>query len=114
MQSEDVERMIREHCNMIELCDANGQPVVPQEIHISDVSAFRGVEPSSRFPSLSTEGKPVPLEFCRQRGDRQPNVRLRAHVRLRFAEKVQGPLLLGAGRYLGMGFCKPWTEGKRK
>jgi len=29
------------------------------------------------------------------------------HVRLRFAERVQGPLLLGAGRYRGLGLLRP-------
>lgn len=33
--------------------------------------------------------------------------RVLTHARLRFAEKVAGPLLLGAGRYLGLGLMKP-------
>ena len=32
------------------------------------------------------------------------------HVRLRFAEPVVGPILLGAGRFLGYGLCKPIRE----
>lgn len=34
------------------------------------------------------------------------------HVWLRFAEPVVGPILLGAGRYLGYGLCKPLRESR--
>jgi CRISPR-associated protein Csb2 len=33
--------------------------------------------------------------------------RIRRHVVLRFAEKVRGPVLIGAGRYQGLGLCLP-------
>lgn len=33
--------------------------------------------------------------------------RVRVHADLRFAEPVRGPLLLGAGRYFGLGLCLP-------
>jgi CRISPR-associated protein Csb2 len=39
--------------------------------------------------------------------------RPQVHVWLRFAAPVVGPMLLGAGRYLGYGLCKPWTDGRR-
>lgn len=45
------------------------------------------------------------------KGTRAP--RLQMHVWLRFAEPVVGPVLLGAGRFLGYGLCKPWTENAR-
>ncbi len=32
------------------------------------------------------------------------------HVWLRFSEAVVGPVILGAGRYLGYGLCMPWSE----
>jgi CRISPR-associated protein Csb2 len=44
------------------------------------------------------------------RGTNAP--RPQVHVWLQFPEPVIGPVLLGAGRYLGYGFCKPW-EPKR-
>ena len=37
--------------------------------------------------------------------------RPQVHVWLTFAEPVVGPVLLGAGRYLGYGLCKPWNGG---
>ena len=39
--------------------------------------------------------------------------RPQVHVWLRFAAPVVGPMLLGVGRYLGYGFCKPWTDDRR-
>ncbi len=51
------------------------------------------------FPSYPAKGSNGP----------RPQV----HVWLQFAEPVVGPVLLGAGRYLGYGLCKPWKEGRR-
>lgn len=39
--------------------------------------------------------------------------RPQVHVWLRFSQPVVGPVLLGAGRYLGYGLCKPWMERPR-
>ncbi|MBF6571541.1 MAG: type I-U CRISPR-associated protein Cas5/Cas6 [Candidatus Binataceae bacterium] len=36
--------------------------------------------------------------------------RPRRHVILRFAEPVEGPIILGAGRFHGFGFCLPLTQ----
>lgn len=37
--------------------------------------------------------------------------RVRVHADIRFAARVRGPLLLGAGRYFGLGLCLP-AEGR--
>ena len=37
--------------------------------------------------------------------------RQQIHAWLRFDQDVEGPLLLGAGRYRGYGLCKPWNGG---
>ncbi len=39
--------------------------------------------------------------------------RLQIHVHLRFAGKVRGPVLLGAGRFLGYGLCKPIKPNRK-
>ncbi|MCI0538244.1 MAG: type I-U CRISPR-associated protein Csb2 [Verrucomicrobiales bacterium] len=39
--------------------------------------------------------------------------RQQVHAWLRFEVPVEGPLLLGAGRYRGYGLCRPWTEHSR-
>jgi CRISPR-associated protein Csb2 len=36
--------------------------------------------------------------------------RVKVHADIRFAERVRGPLLLGAGRYFGLGLCLPVDE----
>jgi len=43
---------------------------------------------------------------------RRPNAtrRVCVHVELRFAQEVEGPVLLGAGRYVGLGLCRPVRE----
>jgi len=38
-------------------------------------------------------------------------LRPQLHLYLRFAEPVVGPMLVGAGRFLGYGLCKPLWEG---
>lgn len=45
------------------------------------------------------------------KGTRAPRVQV--HVWLRFAEPVVGPILLGAGRFLGYGLCKPCKESQK-
>ena len=45
------------------------------------------------------------------KGTRAPRVQV--HVWLRFAEPVIGPVLLGAGRFLGYGLCKPCKENQQ-
>lgn len=104
MSSPDVIKMIQEQIQMVGLQDEHGEPLVPKGISVVPASPVLGVPPSSQFPSLSTAGKPLPP---RARG------RLRAHVTLEFDREVQGPLILGAGRYLGMGFFRPVQVHKK-
>jgi CRISPR-associated protein Csb2 len=72
-----------------ELCELINLPK-PIETRLGPVSAFYGApkasgyEPAERFTN-----------------------RLRAHVVIRFAEPVEGPVLIGAGRYVGFGLCRP-------
>jgi CRISPR-associated protein Csb2 len=40
--------------------------------------------------------------------------RFQVHVWLRFGQPVRGPVLIGAGRYLGYGLCKPWETSQGK
>lgn len=48
---------------------------------------------------------PFPLDTMKMQ-------RVLVHARLVFREPVRGPLLLGAGRYQGMGLCLPTDEGE--
>jgi CRISPR-associated protein Csb2 len=38
--------------------------------------------------------------------------RARVHAEIEFPEKVRGPVLLGSGRYFGLGLCLPVADSK--
>jgi CRISPR-associated protein Csb2 len=73
-----------------ELCERVGLPR-PNEVRLGSVSAFNGVPKASEFIP--------PEKFA---------TRLRSHVWLRFDTPVHGPVLIGAGQFVGFGFCRPW------
>ncbi len=69
----------------------------PESIDIRPISRFEGVGHARRdFP-------PLPERFGK-------SVRSHVHATIMFSEPIRGPLLLGAGRYLGYGFCRPLPE----
>jgi CRISPR-associated protein Csb2 len=77
-------------------CEHVGLPH-PVEVLAEHHSPLFGVEPSSRFVTQrATPGG--------------PKARLFTHVTLTFAEPVRGPVLLGAGRYFGLGLLRPLQE----
>jgi CRISPR-associated protein Csb2 len=82
-------------------CERAGLPL-PAQIDIDKTSWHRGAPRSKPghggFPLLPA--KPGEAE------------RMQVHVWLRFAESVEGPVLIGAGRYRGYGFCKPWMPNQ--
>ncbi len=95
-----------------ESCEAIGLPR-PKHVRVAPTSIVQGVPQSYVFPSLSTRGKPVWVQY---RGGkhvvprRLPDgsaVRMRYHVVMEFEQPVAGPVILGAGRYYGMGLCVP-------
>lgn len=81
-------------CRMVGLPD-------PAEVEISTTPILTGTEPARRHPAL-VSGK----------GDRAVR-RLLLHCAIRFPEDVEGPVVLGAGRYLGVGLLRPLWEGSR-
>jgi len=64
-----------------------------------------GPVPPGRTATLGTGFPPLPL-----RGTNAP--RPQVHVHLRFDRPVVGPVLLGAGRFLGYGLLKPVSEAR--
>jgi CRISPR-associated protein Csb2 len=71
----------------------------PAEAAADRHSPLHGVEPSFRF-------------VVRRPGPRQAP-RLFTHATLTFADAVRGPLLLGAGRYFGLGLLRPLQEERQ-
>ena len=82
-------------------CERIGLPR-PVEIDIDKTSWHRGA------PRAKPGSDGYPLMPQRPGG---PN-RRQVHAWLRFAEPVQGPIPLGAGRYRGYGLCKPWRKAE--
>jgi len=64
----------------------------PAAIALSRYSTLEGVPPSARF---------------RVRRQVQEPQRPYTHVMLQFAESVRGPLVIGAGKYFGLGLLRP-------
>lgn len=81
-----------------EACVRIGLPA-PTAVEISRDPLLPGAQPVRAFqPWPSRPGRPQ---------------RARVHAMLEFSEPVRGPVLLGAGRYHGLGLCLPIGEGRR-
>jgi CRISPR-associated protein Csb2 len=71
----------------------------PEEIDLHYNSWHLGVPRAPAFPpSPSKDGKPQ---------------RYHSHVRVRFGEEVEGPIVAGAGRYYGYGLFRPLWEDEQ-
>jgi CRISPR-associated protein Csb2 len=91
----DIEAIIRKGCERI------GLPV-PQTSETVQAAPFRGVPPSAHFQP--------------PRSGKQPRLPW-VHVVIEFDRPVRGPIILGAGRYLGFGLCRrfpPRRERRRE
>ena len=79
-------------------CERIGLPK-PLEIDVTRHSGLTGVPSASGFVApASRPGRPG---------------RFHVHASLKFADPVEGPLLLGAGRYRGYGLCLPISQTSR-
>jgi CRISPR-associated protein Csb2 len=76
-------------------CERIGLPR-PISVEVSLAPLLPGAQPVREF--LPWPAKPGRL------------VRVRVHAEIRFAEPVHGPVLLGAGRFFGLGLCLPMSE----
>jgi CRISPR-associated protein Csb2 len=82
--------VIAESCRRIDL------PSPPEKIQTTDVSPISGV--------------PQPEEFNYDEAHFDSN-KLKKHLVLEFSNPVEGPLMLGAGRYFGSGLMTPVSDG---
>lgn len=80
-------------------CEAIGLPA-PQWVVVTPRSIYDAAPPARAF-----------MPFPRKEGALR---RVCVHAELAFAEPVAGPLLLGAGRYFGLGLCRPAEEWERR
>ncbi|MCA9189140.1 MAG: type I-U CRISPR-associated protein Csb2 [Pirellulaceae bacterium] len=78
--------------------------------HRGSLRAFMKRRPlrgqSSSTVAEASLGDGFPFYPSKQNNSPRPQV----HVWLEFSEPVLGPVLIGAGRYLGYGLCLPWKE----
>lgn len=81
--------------SIADACEHIGLPR-PVYVEVSFAPLLSGAQHVHEFP-------PWP-----GRGDRPSRVRV--HADIRFDRPVSGPVILGAGRYLGMGLCLPVSE----
>jgi CRISPR-associated protein Csb2 len=79
-------------------CQRIGLPP-PVSVEFGPVSPFRGVPPSAHFKLV--------------RKDRRSQLP-RLHVVIEYDRPVRGPIILGAGRYLGLGLCRRLDHGDRE
>lgn len=110
----EVARIVRTACERVGLPD-------PIEIEFGTTSWHRG-SPRSIVKRRPLRGHSSRKDQTGSFGDGFPNYSMKGsngpkpqfHVFLRFAEPVIGPILLGAGRFMGYGLCKPLWEGRRQ
>ena len=95
-QDQEIAAQIRTACRNIGLPE-------PDDVVTGKHSAFEGAPsawPSGRSPKWMHWQLPVSLRSRRL-----------THAVIRFREPVAGPLLLGAGRFVGLGLCRPLQRG---
>src|SRR5262249_52891191 len=78
---------------IVRACERIGLPQ-PRAVSLA-APCFRGSETAERF---------------RRRDRRGLLPRVRVHALVDFGKPVRGPVLLGAGRYVGLGLCRPLDE----
>lgn len=72
----------------------------PKEIHVSLDALLAGSRPVAHFTAFRQKGR-----------DGRPIRRQLVHASVTFEHSVRGPLLLGAGRFLGLGLMRPaWMD----
>ena len=92
-KGQDKARLERQ--NVAEQCVRIGLPP-PVAVALGPVSMLEGAPPAREFPRL------------RRRSDRGGNGEWQhTHATIIFAEPVQGPVIIGSGRYRGYGLCRP-------
>jgi CRISPR-associated protein Csb2 len=107
----EVRQIVRDACSRIKLPE-------PDQIDIRTTCWHMG-SPRAVGKRRPLRGQPAPdghadaalgdgFPAFPSKGTNAP--RPQVHVRLRFPHPVIGPVILGAGRYLGYGLCKPWEQ----
>ena len=78
----------------------------PAQLELMAQSAIEGATPTLD-DGMSFGAKPWSFPARRDGSAHPLNARLKMNVRLTFSEPVAGPVLIGAGRFSGLGLCLP-------
>ncbi len=89
---ERAEQAVRRACENVGLPE-------PAEVEVSLQPFVRGARPAADFPAFRQRGR-----------DGTPVARRLVHAAITFHDLVQGPLVLGAGRFLGLGLMRPLSD----
>jgi CRISPR-associated protein Csb2 len=100
-REEEIEGLIRRACANIRL-----PPPEPKRISAGKHSAIEGAP--SAYPSGGTP------RWTRWRLPESLASRQLTHAVVEFPVAVQGPVILGAGRFVGLGLCRPLDAGRRR
>ena len=87
---------------VVKSCEHVGLPM-PREVRVSFVSHLVGARPARDFPI-----------FNQGRRGTGGTVRRLVHASVEFAEEVGGPLMLGSGRFLGLGLMRPVDDPREQ
>lgn len=85
----------RAEAGVIECCRHIGLPD-PVQVTVDRQPMVVGARPASQYPALRQTGR-----------DGRPVARVLVHAQVKFAAPVRGPVILGAGRFLGLGLMVP-------
>lgn len=83
--------------SVADACERIGLPR-PASVEVSFSPMLQGAQPVQAFLPWPGRAGRIP--------------RVRVHADIRFGEPVRGPLLLGAGRYFGLGLCMPARDSR--
>lgn len=76
-------------------CENVGLPL-PEAVTVLPSGTWAGGAKAAQFPAYPSEPGKVR--------------RVKVHARIRFAQAVQGPVILGAGRFMGLGLFRPCSR----
>jgi CRISPR-associated protein Csb2 len=84
----------------------------PFNVRLSRMSQTRGV-PASRASNSFQDARAWSLPTRRDASPRPIEAHLITHAIIEYREPVCGPVLLGAGRFVGLGLCQPIDPASR-
>jgi CRISPR-associated protein Csb2 len=112
--SKEVEEMLARACVRIGLPQPKAIDFGTTSWHLGSPRASVKHRPLRGHPDRADRSTPLGDGFPPYPAKPTTGIRPQFHVWLQFAEPIVGPVLLGAGRFLGYGLCKPLKGGHNR